>query len=58
MLVGFDGQTRIVEAQYEEARIFWNRPGAKDLGEEPGKNWWEGRYKSYYPPNDYIVIPG
>ena len=29
----------------------------KDLGEEPGESWWAGRYKSYYPPNDYIAYP-
>lgn len=57
MLVGFDGRTRIVEAQYEEAREILEQAGAKDLGEDPGKNWWEGRYKSYYPPNDYIAYP-
>jgi alkyldihydroxyacetonephosphate synthase len=33
------------------------RAGGKDLGEKPGLAWWEGRYKSYYPPNDFIAYP-
>jgi alkyldihydroxyacetonephosphate synthase len=57
MLVGFDGRERIVDAQYGEALKILDHACAKDLGEDPGKNWWEGRYKSYYPPNDYIAYP-
>jgi alkyldihydroxyacetonephosphate synthase len=57
MLVGFDGLAKIVEAQQEVAFDLLSKSGAKDLGEEPGKNWWTGRYKSYYPPNDYIAYP-
>ncbi|MBN1532062.1 MAG: FAD-binding oxidoreductase [Spirochaetes bacterium] len=57
MLVGFDGRGRVVDAQYEDAREILEAAGARDLGEDPGKNWWEGRYKSYYPPNDYIAYP-
>jgi alkyldihydroxyacetonephosphate synthase len=57
LLIGFDGLTRIVESQKLAAEEILLKAGAKDLGEEPGKKWWEGRYKSYYPPNDYIAYP-
>ena len=57
MLIGFDGMTSIVDAQMAESTDILLKAGARDLGEAPGKNWWEGRYKSYYPPNDYIAYP-
>ncbi len=57
MLIGFDGPAKVVEAQQEVAYELLSDARAKDLGEEPGKNWWTGRYKSYYPPNDYIAYP-
>ncbi len=57
MLTGFDGVGRVVDAQREVAHELLMAAGARDLGEEPGLNWWNGRYKSYYPPNDYIAYP-
>jgi alkyldihydroxyacetonephosphate synthase len=57
LLIGFDGRAKIVNAQEEIAFEILNQAGGKDLGEDPGKNWWEHRYRSYYPPNDYICYP-
>jgi alkyldihydroxyacetonephosphate synthase len=57
MLIGFDGNSEVVDAQKRAADEILKAARAKDLGEDPGKNWWEGRYKSYYPPNDYIAYP-
>jgi alkyldihydroxyacetonephosphate synthase len=57
LLLGFDGREKIVNAQEEIAFEILTRAGGKDLGEEPGKNWWDHRYRSYYPPNDYICYP-
>jgi alkyldihydroxyacetonephosphate synthase len=57
LLIGFDGLQRIVRVQEEVAYEMLKRAGGRDLGEKPGLAWWEGRYKSYYPPNDFIAYP-
>ena len=57
LLIGFDGREKIVNAQEEIAFEILLQAGGKDLGEDLGKNWWENRYRSYYPPNDYICYP-
>lgn len=57
LLIGFDGLARIVDAAQAAAHELLAGAGARDLGEEPGKNWWDGRYRSYYPPNDFIAYP-
>jgi len=50
MVVGFDGWTEIAEAQERRAVEICTRRGARDLGREPGQEWWEHRYDFYYPP--------
>ncbi len=57
LLIGFDGMEKLVGVQHEIAYDIFTGAGGKDLGERPGLVWWEGRYKSYYPPNDYIAYP-
>jgi alkyldihydroxyacetonephosphate synthase len=57
LLIGFDGLAKIVDVQHEIASDILMAAQGKDLGERPGLVWWEGRYKSYYPPNDYIAYP-
>jgi len=57
LLLGFDGLERIVNAQMEVAFDILTEAGGKDIGDELGKTWWANRYKSYYPPNDYICEP-
>jgi len=57
ILLGFDGLERIVNVQMKVASDILTETGGRDIGEELGKNWWTHRYKSYYPPNDYICQP-
>ncbi|HUI72940.1 MAG TPA: FAD-binding oxidoreductase [Spirochaetia bacterium] len=57
LLVGFDGLERLVRVQSEIALEILSKMEGKDLGDGPAVAWWEGRYKSYYPPNDYIAYP-
>jgi alkyldihydroxyacetonephosphate synthase len=57
VLIGFDGFARVVKAQQEIAYEILIKNGGKDLGEELGQKWWDNRYLSYYPPNDYIAYP-
>jgi hypothetical protein len=54
LLIGFDGLRRPVDVHDEVALEFLGAAGAKDLGEQLAKAWWENRYRSYYPPTDYI----
>jgi alkyldihydroxyacetonephosphate synthase len=57
LFLGFDGPAKVVGVQHEIAFDIMTSLGGKDLGEKPALAWWEGRYKSYYPPNDYIAYP-
>lgn len=57
LLMGFDGLARLVDVHEEVALEILNDAGGKDLGETTAKAWWDNRYRSYYPPNDYIYYP-
>lgn len=50
MILVFDGHREIAEAQYARAMAIANGFGARDLGEHPGREWWEHRYDFYFPP--------
>jgi alkyldihydroxyacetonephosphate synthase len=50
MVIGFDGWHDIVEVQERRAFDICARLGGDDLGEEPGRRWWEHRYDFYFPP--------
>lgn len=50
MVIGFDGWRDIVEAQERRAFTICKELGGEDLGEEPGRHWWEHRYDFYFPP--------
>lgn len=50
LILVFDGYKEIAEAQYERAMKIVSHYGARDLGEHPGKEWWEHRYDFYFPP--------
>jgi alkyldihydroxyacetonephosphate synthase len=52
MVIGFDGWKDIVAAQESHAFAICQELGAQDLGEEPGRKWWEHRYDFYFPPKD------
>lgn len=57
LLIGFDGFKKVVNAQEEVAYEILESMGGRNLGEKTAKAWWENRYRSYYPPNDYIYFP-
>jgi alkyldihydroxyacetonephosphate synthase len=50
MVLGFDGFADIVAAQERRAYAICAALGARDLGEEAGRRWWENRYNFYFPP--------
>ena len=54
LIIGFDGMKKIVETQEEVSYLILEKNEGKDLGEELAVNWWNNRYRSYYPPLDYI----
>jgi alkyldihydroxyacetonephosphate synthase len=57
LIIGFDGMKKIVEAQEEVSYLILEQNEGKDLGEKLAINWWNNRYRSYYPPLDYICEP-
>ncbi len=50
MVLGFDGWPEIAAAQEKRALDICLSLGARDLGREPGEEWWRHRYDFYYPP--------
>jgi alkyldihydroxyacetonephosphate synthase len=50
MVIGFDGPTEMVDLQEKLAFKIIRDKGGQDLGREPGNNWWQNRFKFYYPP--------
>ncbi len=57
LVIGFDGNAKVVEVLVAEAEKILADMGAQNLGEKTAKLWWENRYQSYYPPKDYIYFP-
>jgi alkyldihydroxyacetonephosphate synthase len=57
LLLGFDGLEKLVDVSLELASDILLSEGAKDKGSELTQNWWDHRYRSYFPPNDYIYQP-
>ncbi len=57
LIIGFDGMEKVVRTQEEVAYSILQDNGGNDLGEEIALNWWDNRYRSYYPPLDYICEP-
>jgi alkyldihydroxyacetonephosphate synthase len=50
MVLGFDGFEELVDVEEKVALKICFKNGAKDLGPEPGWNWWKKRFDFYYPP--------
>lgn len=50
LVFGFDGPEKIVDLQLEEACKICRAQPHEDLGTEAGQNWWDHRYKFFYPP--------
>ncbi len=51
MILGFDGQRQIVDAQERRAVEICRALGARDLGADLGWDWWNHRYDAYFPPH-------
>ncbi|MDD2455088.1 MAG: FAD-binding oxidoreductase [Kiritimatiellae bacterium] len=50
LVFGFDGPEKIVDLELEEACAICAKTASEDLGTEAGQNWWDHRYKFFYPP--------
>jgi alkyldihydroxyacetonephosphate synthase len=50
LVFGFDGPEKIVDLELEEACKICSKTASEDLGTEAGQNWWDNRYKFFYPP--------
>lgn len=57
LLLGFDGPEKLVDVSLELAADTLLAEDARDLGPDLAKNWWDHRYRSYFPPNDYVFYP-
>lgn len=51
MVLGFDGNGEIAEAQERRALDICRELGAQDLGADAGWHWWHHRYDFYFPPH-------
>ncbi|HEY63283.1 MAG TPA: FAD-binding oxidoreductase [Caldilineae bacterium] len=56
MVIGFDGWRDIAEIQERRALDICRELGARDLGPDPGWEWWNHRYNFYFPP-DVLDLP-
>jgi len=52
----FDGFAAQVEAEEAEALRLATGLGGKDLGPEPGEEWWEHRYTAAYPTEENLLL--
>lgn len=53
MVYGFDGKKEMVDLQMKYAQEIAVQEKGEDLGEEPGEEWWNNRYKFFFPPYMY-----
>lgn len=57
MVIGFDGFKDIVDVQEKISFGFIKKNNGEDMGREPGNNWWNNRFKFYYPPYNLEAVP-
>ncbi|AHF92705.1 alkylglycerone-phosphate synthase [Opitutaceae bacterium TAV5] len=50
LVFGFDGPEDMVDLEMAKACAICRKQNPEDLGTEAGENWWENRYKFFYPP--------
>lgn len=55
MVYGFDGKKEMVDLQMKYAQAIAESEGGEDLGDEPGMQWWNNRYKFFFPPYMYSL---
>lgn len=58
LILGFEGENEHVELDRTTALKIAGEEGGKDLGEEPGKKWWETRYRVSYGLSSVFYIGG
>lgn len=58
LILGFEGSQDITEVEESVALKITRDLGGKDLGEEPGKRWWETRYRVSYGLSPVFYIGG
>jgi len=56
MVIGFDGFKEIVDIQEKLAFSCIKENGGIDLGRGLGEDWWNNRFKFYYPPYNLEAI--
>ena len=49
LVFGFDGPEKMVDLELEQACAICKDGALEDLGTEAGQNWWDNRYKFFYP---------
>lgn len=50
LVFGFDGDEEIIRIQEQRAVEICKKTAHEDLGGAGGYDWWENKYKFYYPP--------
>jgi len=50
LVFGFDGDRAMVELEMAKACAICREQNPEDLGTDAGQNWWDNRYKFFYPP--------
>lgn len=50
LVFGFDGPEDMVDLEMSKACAICKKQDPEDLGTQAGDNWWENRYKFFYPP--------
>ena len=55
LVFGFDGDKEIVNIQNRRAMEICIKTAYEDLGSEAGFNWWDNKYKFFYPPYAYDI---
>lgn len=53
MVYGFDGKQEMVDLQMKYAKAIADSEEGEDLGTELGAQWWDNRYKFFFPPYMY-----
>lgn len=57
MVIGFDGKRELIDTQERLCVDIIKAKGGEELGREPGENWWQNRFKFYYPPFNLEAQP-
>lgn len=58
LILGFEGEEEVVELERRIAKTVAGENGGRDLGEEPGRRWWETRYRVSYGLSPVFYIGG